>query len=992
MNPIRLALALAISTAACSDITDSGDDAASCFEGKCDGFGGADQLAALSQTVRNPDGQPSGFATLGTRSLFFSATKHGLWITDGTAAGTHLVRDLEPLVDSMYSVPKLATLGSKAYWSTRNSVWMTDGTPGGTERLIEIPGNTSTYVTDVVAFGGSLVFGTESALYVSDGTVAGTRVLSMMGVSSSFAELGGKLYFSCYTAATGGELCVTDKTAAGTRLVKDIWPGSDGAAPVFLGVTGTKLLFSAVERNNLLVRSLWSTDGTSAGTIRLIAAGTNSDVVSQYTESVSLGGTLYFPCSTSAAGLELCKSDGTLSGTAVLDVTPGTASLAPHALSVIGSKLVFTARTQAAGQELWASDGTVAGTAMIVDVYPGTNDGVPQTRFVRLGNQLVFAAKGPGLKTQLWGTDGTAAGTHLISDVGGANPLFDLTEAKALGSKLLFAAADGVHGTEPWVTDGTASGTMLLEDTAPPTTDLDAYEGATFGTGSYFHIADRATQGGAIWRTDGTAAGTMLWQQVSHSTLPDFTAVGSTLYYRTSSELWKTNGQGAGSKVADLPGAIEEMTALGNTLAFTGTLPDGLTGLWLSDGTATGTVATPTANARYLRAANGRLWFQAESGGGNDLWTSDGTVGGTRPVVSIHPNGTSYASGFIAFGGKTLFAASDVAGGSELWVTQGTAQTTHQLADIAPGSTGSGPHGMTALNATTVLFWASPSATSGRELWRTDGTAANTVRVKAVGWGDAMTFVVWGNYAFFSGKDGAGNELWRTDGTEAGTVRVADIYPGALSASPRELVLASPNGPLYFSAEEPVGGRELWMLDSPTGAPARAADISPGPRSSNPSLLQTRGASTLLFVADGGHGMALFRLGEPPDVTAPKLSCPADLTVEAKDASGAIVTFPLPSATDNKGTPTVTTMPASGGTFMVGDTTVTATAVDGAANTASCTFVVHVTYDGHGGGVDGEPDGEPDSGDEGGCSAGGGSAGTFGLVIAAMACRRRRKR
>src|SRR5262245_8190892 len=96
----RAVVALLISAAGCGTTDTPGDDAAGCVEGKCDGFGGAEQLTAFSTQLTNPDSYPRGFAVLGDKALFFSALQKGLWITDGTTAGTKLVRDLAPNLDS----------------------------------------------------------------------------------------------------------------------------------------------------------------------------------------------------------------------------------------------------------------------------------------------------------------------------------------------------------------------------------------------------------------------------------------------------------------------------------------------------------------------------------------------------------------------------------------------------------------------------------------------------------------------------------------------------------------------------------------------------------------------------------------------------------------------------------------------------------------------------------------------------------------------------
>jgi hypothetical protein len=70
----------------------------------------------------------------------------------------------------------------------------------------------------------------------------------------------------------------------------------------------------------------------------------------------------------------------------------------------------------------------------------------------------------------------------------------------------------------------------------------------------------------------------------------------------------------------------------------------------------------------------------------------------------------------------------------------------------------------------------------------------------------------------------------------------------------------------------------------------------------------------------------------------------ADITKPATSASGAVVTYPTPTATDNiDGAVPVSCTPASGLTYPIGTTTVTCTATDAAGNTATKTFKVTVT-------------------------------------------------
>jgi N-acetylneuraminic acid mutarotase len=80
------------------------------------------------------------------------------------------------------------------------------------------------------------------------------------------------------------------------------------------------------------------------------------------------------------------------------------------------------------------------------------------------------------------------------------------------------------------------------------------------------------------------------------------------------------------------------------------------------------------------------------------------------------------------------------------------------------------------------------------------------------------------------------------------------------------------------------------------------------------------------------------------DTFAPMLGNSSSVTVAATSSSGAVVTFPLPSATDTVDPhPLVTASPASGSLFPHGSTTVTITARDASGNTSTRTFTVTVT-------------------------------------------------
>ena len=78
------------------------------------------------------------------------------------------------------------------------------------------------------------------------------------------------------------------------------------------------------------------------------------------------------------------------------------------------------------------------------------------------------------------------------------------------------------------------------------------------------------------------------------------------------------------------------------------------------------------------------------------------------------------------------------------------------------------------------------------------------------------------------------------------------------------------------------------------------------------------------------------------DTTAPAITVPADMTVEATSGSGATVTYSASASDLVDGSITPTCTPASGGTFALGTTTVTCEATDDAGNTGSKTFTITV--------------------------------------------------
>lgn len=112
-----------------------------------------------------------------------------LWRTDGTAAGTYLVKDIYtnnsqgPMFGSNPAF--LTTLNNKVFFSAYDDIygrelWVTDGTAAGTIRLTNFSSATPD-VNNLYVFDGLLYFsaydGSNRTVYKSDGTVAGTQLV-----------------------------------------------------------------------------------------------------------------------------------------------------------------------------------------------------------------------------------------------------------------------------------------------------------------------------------------------------------------------------------------------------------------------------------------------------------------------------------------------------------------------------------------------------------------------------------------------------------------------------------------------------------------------------------------------------------------------------------------------------------------------------------------------------------------------------------------------
>jgi len=296
------------------------------------GPGGGSQCDGLPL----PSDPGPGVALGGTVLFAADDLVHGreLFVSDGTAAGTRLVADInpatmpndvtedrEPALIGVGSNPTdFVRCGSGACFvaddgRTGRQLWFSNGERRGTYRVVDegqAPYDSAPH--DLVVFQGALYFiaahdGGE-ALFRSDATSAGTVLVDdlTLGGGPSFAHAltaaDGSLFFVAWNETTGSELWVSRGDPGTTHLVVDLRPGLLGSAPENLTAVGGVLVFAA-------------DDGVS--------------------------------------GLEPWRSDGTAAGTFQLgDIAAGPASSSPGPFSVVGQQVLFGGDDGVHGRELWA--------------------------------------------------------------------------------------------------------------------------------------------------------------------------------------------------------------------------------------------------------------------------------------------------------------------------------------------------------------------------------------------------------------------------------------------------------------------------------------------------------------------------------------------------------------------------------------------------------------------------------------------------------------
>lgn len=642
----------------------------------------------------------------------------------------------------------------------------------------------------------------------------------------------------------------------------DPGPSSPLSAQASVPVAGAFGWFSALDAS--FDGGLYRTDGTTAGTQRLLEGGIEPVAEFAGTLVVRMPG---------ASGTVLATTDGTVAGT--VPFFPSIFNV--DAIGTCNGRLLLR-ESMSFGAKIWSTDLTTAGTfvlttltgpwfyapfgnqgllIMATTIVPtdGLSLGAPITLPIdvewnslavnapEVNGAALFLGKrygATGIVDELWRCDGVTAAP--IAPIGPSA----YRQIAAVGAGVVVTGDQGT--TTTWFSDGTPSGTSVM------TSRVRAMAMRTVGNRVFFAGTDVAN-GTELWCSDGTDAGTVLLVDAtpgpSSSWLVDLTAGATTLYCYDSSSyrLLASDGTVAGTHV--LPQSLPPFANSGGLAVLGDTaLARTWTGdLLATDGTTAGSVQLTNERTRpglgapfYAAPLLDDLCFVAKTAAnGRELWRTDGTAAGTALVEDLVPGQADGIGELVGLRGRLWFGS-----GGDLFRSDGTA-----LGRSLVHATGATRIEKMAAGWNVVSFCTPvpPILSLSSRVWRSDGVTTVASPVLALSLqaplqvGDATCYLstafhllVWrgepnGGVDFGVVRPLAalgdrlvfadGNVLKSTDGTLAGTVTIGTTpSPVSVAVANRRdggtfLMLVVSSGPIHAT-----DGATLFPL--PCSTPERA--------------------------------------------------------------------------------------------------------------------------------------------------------------------------
>ncbi len=347
-----------------------------------------------------------------------------LWKSDGTTPGTQMVKNINPTGDFMGSFDLwLNVVGLNEFFFTAEDgihgreLWKSDGTEAGTVMVKDmVPGSGSSEPQQGIFFNNELYFTSSDnsvgrELFKSDGTEVGTVLVKDFYVDPTITNNGFPNHYTIFDNQLFFYANSSDLTATGHGLFKITTSSSVPQLVKEVRINSTPLY----KFNNAFYfgspsgtwdnSELWKSDGTASGTS--VFTELNATGASNPGLFYEFNNTLYFVATPDiATGTELFKTDGTVQGTQMVkNINPsnGEGSSINNFFELEGV-LHFIANEPTYGWEIWKTNGTDAGTTMAYDINPGPNTSY-SGNFTKLLNKIFFSVGSGPQQQGLWKFD-----------------------------------------------------------------------------------------------------------------------------------------------------------------------------------------------------------------------------------------------------------------------------------------------------------------------------------------------------------------------------------------------------------------------------------------------------------------------------------------------------------------------------------------------------------------------------------------------------------
>ena len=438
-----------------------------------DGTLGADEISYTVEICRQysmlslpviPSGK--GISYNGVSLFVGNDQLHGaeLWRTDGTSAGTWMVKDIftGPTSSglSLNFVTKDAVLASGEIYFIANDgihgseLWKTDGTTSGTVLAMDINAGIQ---------GSNLQELTSHANGVYASATIDSGVSELVQINGAYLD---RFQWSDYDSAMGYTYTTAYQSPNGitshnnslTFIAKANGTGEfslfsskgvpvDRTSPSWAPYSPVKEFTNGVDQSvsslPVLEGEVYFT-GNTGSTHQLHKIDSNQNIVllgnydsapkfnTETGTSITHNGFLLFSADT-GTGYELHSTDGTASGTSIVqDIFSGTTGSNPSQFILSGGDVIFTATAAASGTELYKITYNSGGptVSIITDLWNGNQNGVAgNIGPLAYGPGVLFIGENSTTGAEVWTTDGTAQGTVCFLDLtntsyGGMNPMF----------------------------------------------------------------------------------------------------------------------------------------------------------------------------------------------------------------------------------------------------------------------------------------------------------------------------------------------------------------------------------------------------------------------------------------------------------------------------------------------------------------------------------------------------------------------------------------